>query len=67
MKFIKSIVIILLAFLNSSCVDKKKEAVNENSIEILVVIEEVSNPAVEAFLNKMINEEHFMGGCYDCS
>jgi D-alanyl-D-alanine carboxypeptidase len=61
MKYIKAISIFLFVFLISSCKNKEKEVVNENSSVKIEINKEVTNPTLEAFINKMISEEHFKG------
>jgi CubicO group peptidase (beta-lactamase class C family) len=61
MNYIKAISIFLFVSLISSCNHKEKEVVKNNSAEKIEFNKEVTNPAIEAFINKMINEEHFKG------
>ena len=61
MKYIKIISIFLFVFLFSSCKNQEKETTNANISEKIEINVEVTNPPIEAFINKMIREEHFKG------
>ena len=61
MKYIKIIRIFLFVFLFSSCKNQEKETTNANISEKIEINVEVTNPPIEAFINKMIREEHFKG------
>jgi CubicO group peptidase (beta-lactamase class C family) len=61
MNYINAIGIFLLIALVSSCKNNEKEVLNKNSSEKIEAIEEVTNPRIEGFINKMIDEEHFKG------
>ncbi|MDO6602497.1 serine hydrolase domain-containing protein [Arenibacter palladensis] len=61
MNNIKVIGIILFVSLITSCKNKEKTVVNNESSEKPELHKEVTNSAIEAFIEKMINEEHFKG------
>lgn len=61
MNYIKAIGIFLFVSLITSCDKKEKSAINNESVDKVELNKEVKNPAIEAFINKMISEEHFKG------
>lgn len=61
MNYIKAISIFLFVSLITSCNNKEKKVVNNEGAEKTELNKEVTNPAIEAFINKMVNDEHFKG------
>ena len=61
MNYIKVIGVFLLVSLISTCNNKEKTVVNSKGAEKIELNNEVTSPAIEAFINKMISEEHFKG------
>lgn len=61
MKYRKAIGIIIWVSLISSCYDKEKKVVLSDNAEKTELNKEVTNPEIEAFIAKMVNEEHFKG------
>ena len=61
MKYIKVISIILFAFLLGSCKNEENETAVKTVSKNNEVAEEMTNPAIESFINKNVDEEHFIG------
>jgi hypothetical protein len=51
----------LFVSLISSCNNKEKAVENNKDAEKIELNNEVTNPTIEVFINKVINQEHFKG------
>jgi D-alanyl-D-alanine carboxypeptidase len=61
MNYIKVFGVFLFVSLISSCNNKEKAVENNKDAEKIELNNEVTNPTIEVFINKVINEEHFKG------
>ena len=61
MNYIKAIGFFLFVFLFTSCNNQERTVVTDGKVEKMELDQEVTNPAIEAFIRKMISEEHFKG------
>ena len=61
MYYIKIIAVFLFGYLVVSCSNNEKDIANNTIAEKIELKNEVSNPVIEAFIDRMIREEHFKG------